>query len=281
MKKPDENLKLMKKAQDASDDDLDTDIVDSIQKRQIHKPISHKANQKETGSTHNPAKTKHKMPTETEDDRKDTKTLTIIIAGFVLIAIIFILVLAFYRPQKEIMTVDDLHAANLEGKLDPELGYVYNGYSFIKFSGIWYSQLSKGDTLYDVTFNNDPRSVEDIPVEGMLSNNFKQGNMLYITFDPDARGTKYITVANAGLSMGLVKAFGYPLKAGCTSNESATCRSAGVITCEDPDKAVIYFKESEETKIILDDNCVTVQGYGPEIVRAKDRLLMRWYGMMD
>jgi hypothetical protein len=115
----------------------------------------------------------------------------------------------------------------------------------------------------------------------MLSSKFDRGNDIYITFDPYAASTKYITVANAGLSLSLAKGFQYNLTAGCTDPESPTCQGTQVITCEDKEKAVIYFKEAEDTKIVLEDNCVTIQGYGPEIVRAKDRLLMRWYGIMD
>jgi hypothetical protein len=216
---------------------------------------------------------------EAGDSPKDTKKLLIgiaIVAGVFIIA--FIIMKSLKPPVK--MTIDELHVANMNGELDPAQAYMYNGFSFVNLGGVWYSQVQKGNSLYDITFNNGPKDVEDIPVEGNLSERFDT-ETLYITFDPAAAGVKFIAQANAGLSMSLAKGFGYNLTAGCTRNESSLCRSTAVITCEDEDKAVIYFKEAEETKIILEDNCVTIQGYGPEIVRAKDRLLMRWYGMME
>ena len=213
------------------------------------------------------------------DDGKDTKKLLIGIAAVMAVFLIILLVSRF-QQQPEMMTLDELHAANIGGELDPEQAYMYNGYSFLNMGGVWYSQIQKGNSVYDVTFNNGPKDVENITVEGQLSERFIN-ETIYITFDPYAAGTKYIAQANAGLSLSLVNGFGYSLIAGCTNNESALCTSTAVITCYDEEKAVIYFKEAQETKVILEDNCVTVQGYGPEMVRAKDRLLMRWYGMMD
>ncbi|NQU79868.1 hypothetical protein HQ545_08945 [Candidatus Woesearchaeota archaeon] len=217
---------------------------------------------------------------ETNDDEGGTKVLFIIIGILVIIVAVFFALVIFNKPSGGLLTIDELHQLNMNGKLEPEEGYIYNGFSFVNLGGIWYSNVQKGNTIYDITFNNGPKDVDDIVVEGVLSSRFNSDE-LYITFDPNATYANYIAVANAGLSMGLVKGFGYQLTAGCTSNQSSTCLSTKVITCEDSDEPVIYFKEDPETKITLNDNCVTVQGLGPEIVRAKDRLLMRWYGIMD
>jgi hypothetical protein len=254
----DEQLHRLKKIQDACDDDLELDIT----KR--HTRAGCGAGQK----------------APKEDTKKDTRNLLILIGVVFAVFIIFFAILALQKHEPVVMTIDEMHAANSRGELDIGQGYVYHGFSFIHFGGLWYSQVQQGDTLYDITFNNDPLSVETVPVEGVLSDRFKQGTV-YITFDPDAYSIKHIAVANAGLSMSLVKGFGLNLTAGCTSNESALCQQTEVISCDDKDKAVIYFKEETETKLILEDNCVTVQGTESGLIRAKDRLLMRWYGIMD
>ncbi|MBU2561321.1 MAG: hypothetical protein KKD17_03410 [Nanoarchaeota archaeon] len=266
-----EQLQRMKRIQDIDDDDLELDIT---KRRRLR--IKDTSDMPAKG-----AKGAEESEGSGADSKQDTKKLLILIAGVLGIFLLVILLLIFYRPGRHVMTVDELHEANLLGELKPSQGYIYNGFSFVNFTGVWYSRVQKGGTTYDITFNNDPKSVEDIPVEGQLSKRFMQGGDLYITFDIDATGTKYITVANAGLSMALIRGFGYNLTASCTSNESSICLRNGVVTCDDKDKAVIYFKEAAEPKISLSDNCVTVQGYGPDMVRAKDRLLMRWYGMMD
>jgi hypothetical protein len=253
----------MKMVQDFEDEDLELDVTKS-------KKV--KAAQQENKGERKPTK---------EEDKKDTRNLLYVIGVVVLIVVIFIAVFVLYKPGPQVVTIDDLHAANLAGELPPEVGYLYNGFSFIKYENLWYSQLARNTTVYDVSFNYDPKSVEDIPVEGKLVRDFVKDKRIYITFDPTGDYLSYVGVANFGLSRSLAWAFGYNMTAGCTKNVTSACQKAGVVLCGDPDKAVIYFKETNETKVILDDTCVTVQGMGPEIVRAKDRLLLRWYGMMD
>lgn len=218
---------------------------------------------------------------EAPDNEHDTKKLLFFIGIVIGIFLLFLLVSKFLNKPEIIMTIDEMHLANTQGTLDPEKGYIYNGFSFVNVGGLWYSQVQSGSNLYDITFNNDPKSVENISVSGKLSDLFARGNNLYITFDPYAVGIKYIAVANAGLSMSLVKGFDYNLTAGCNNNQSPTCSGDKYITCDQKDRGVIYFKESSETKITLEGNCVTIEGSGPDIVKAKDRLLLRWYGVSE
>jgi len=63
---------------------------------------------------------------------------------------------------------------------------MYGGFSFVKFGDLWYSQVRKNNTVYDVTFNYDPKSVENITVDGQLTAAFTKGRHIYITFDPEA-----------------------------------------------------------------------------------------------
>ena len=266
-----DTAKIIKKVQELDDDDTSLDIT---QRKRLHY----------TKKDINQHKNKMDLEAEKEYESKDnstTKNLYLLLAAIAIIFIIFTLVITFYKPTKHVATIDELHEANLAGKLKPADGYVYNGYSFINFAGVWYSRLQKGNSIYDVTFNNGPRDVENITVEGSLTSDFVKDNHIHITFDPTGQYLQYIAVANYGLSRSLAWAFSYNMTAACTKNVTTACINAGVVQCGDPDKAVIYFKEDPETKVVLNSTCVTVQGHGPEIVRGKDRLLMRWYGMMD
>jgi hypothetical protein len=260
-------LARLKKIQDVDDDDAELDVTKRKRLHPRHAPAH--SHEDEEEQQENP-----------ETEKKTTRNLLITIGGILAISLIFWAIATFYNPVKTVPTVDELHELNLAGKLNPSQGYIYNGYSFVNFSGIWYSRVQKGNTTYEISFNNDPRSVEKIPVEGKLSSTFLDGDTIHITFDPDAREAKYITVANAGLSMSLIKGFGYKLVASCTDNESMVCQKNGVVQCGDPGRAVVYFKEDTETKIFLNESCITIQGSGPELVKAKDRLLLDWYGMI-
>lgn len=271
-----EELERLKKIQEADDDDLSLDLLKS---RKMHKV---RAQQSSDDSDTKVIESGGDIPKTESQNKSDTKKLLVLVGTVVVIILIFVALLVL-APEKQLLTIDELHQANLAGNLDSEDGYVYNGFSFIKFEHVWYSQIVKGNTIYDVTFNNGPRNVENITVEGQLGSVFSReyGGNLYITFDSNATSRKYIAVANAGLSLGLAKGFQYNLTAGCTNNESALCQQRGVFVCGDSEKAVIYFKEAKETKVIMNDTCVIIQGTGIDLVRAKDRLLLKWYGMMD
>jgi len=257
----DDHLAQLKKIQDAEDTDMETDVHNHFRKKQHNHPESQdeEAIEKDTG--------------------KDTRNLLIVIGAIVLLFMIFLSIRFIYNPR-QLLTIDELHEANMNGEIKEGQGYIYNGYSFITLGGVWYSRVQKGNTIYDVTFNYDPKTVEGIPVEGTISPDFDKDNDLYITFDTNVTGAKYIAVANSGLSTSLIKGFQYNLTASCTNNESSLCRKTGVVNCGDENRSVIYFKESNITKITLEENCITIQGYGPEIIKAKDRLLMSWYGII-
>ncbi len=216
-----------------------------------------------------------------KDTPKDTRNLILLIGGFIAIVLIIIGVLYFTSQKQGPVTIDGLHEQNLAGELDPEQGYMYNGYSFILYADVWYTQVQKGDILYDVTFNFDPKSVDYIPVEGELTSDFVKDNFIWITFDPLNRNLKYVGVANFGISRSLAVGFGYQLKAACTKNETKACSRAGIVNCGDEGKSVIYLKDAEEARVILAEDCVIVQGQAEELVKAKDRLLLRWYGITE
>jgi hypothetical protein len=52
------------------------------------------------------------------------------------------------------------------------------------------------------------------------------------------------------------------------------------ITCNNTNDPVIYLKLDNETKIVYDRNCITVQGQGEEITKASDKLLYMWLGII-
>jgi hypothetical protein len=259
-------LERLKRIQDIDDDDAELDITKRARFRAVEQ--KEKAADVDEEDRESP-----------EEKKKNTKNLLIVIGFVVLMFLLFYFLVFFGRQEKNVMTVDELHEANLAGRLEPEKGYVYNGYSFVKFGDLWYSRLQKNDTVYDITFNYDPKSVENISVSGQLEGGFKRDGIVHITFDPTGNDLKYVAVSNYGLSRSLARAFGYNITAACTKNITAACQKAGVVLCGEPGNSVIYFKEDDKTEITLKGTCVTVQGRGEEIIRAKDRLLLRWYGV--
>ncbi|MBT7903568.1 hypothetical protein HN587_06920 [Candidatus Woesearchaeota archaeon] len=215
------------------------------------------------------------------DSKKETRKLMVVLSILVLCFVAFVVIRIASVEDPVIKTIDDLHAENLRGELDLELGYMYEGYSFVNFEGMWYTQAKLGNTIYDLVFNHGPKELEHITVEGELDSTFFDDHKFAITFDSNATNLKHIAVANGGFSISLTKAFGYSLEAGCTTHDDLGCQSKPAINCGDENRSVIYFKDATPTKIIYSGKCITLQGQNDEIVKAKDKLLMRWYKLND
>jgi hypothetical protein len=266
---------------DDTDDELDPEdetesqIIISGTKEPLNGAAAKSANEEQTNTDDDQK--------ENNDEEKESKTTRnfLIFVGVILLALGLVFATRFFYGEENItgkvITIDDLHQQNAQGKLPADKGYMYNGYSFVKYNDVWNTQLGKGNTVYDLTFNNDPKSIENISVSGKLDKEYFDDKKLYITFDPIGENLRWIAVANFGFSRSLAVAFNYNLTAGCTTEDN--CPGGRIYTCDDEDKSVVYFKDGGETAVIYDDNCVIIQGEGEEIVRAKDRLLMRWYGI--
>ena len=211
------------------------------------------------------------------------KVLIIGIVFIILLIAIFFSVRYFYKPK--VLTVDELNKENVQGKLGSEDGYMYNGvYSFVKSSGLWFFQLKSpsGKVLYNIPLHFGPKELEDIEIEGRVSKLFDSSHEVYITFDTSATELQYTALAVGELDQSLLTAFAKLPISACDKNETEACSNRPIITCENTNNTpVIYFKSNDTTKIIYRDNCAIVQGRGIEQVRAVDRMLLQWYGVMD
>jgi len=219
-----------------------------------------------------------------EKEKKISDKVLIISVAVIIIIIALILGLKFLPKEKtQPKTIDDLHLLNLEGKLKPEQGYIYNQYSFVFANGLWYTQLQtiSGTTLFNIPLHYAPKDLEDIPIEGEFNSTlFNSERGIYITFDPLGQNLNYVALAVGEFDQNIIKAFNKVPIAACDKNETNACKTRPIITCNNTNKPVLYLQQKTETKVIYDNNCMIVQGIGPDIVRAVDRLLLKLYGIM-
>jgi hypothetical protein len=226
-----------------------------------------------------PAKAGQKSSSQKGSD----KTARIIMWVMIFFVVVFGFVLWLkYGPGSSNPAV--LYENVLKGKETAD-SYMYNGFVFVRDNNLWYSKLQKGSTVYNVPFHYGPREVENISISGnpiafgrtVID---EYGGGLYITFDPTAPDLKYVALANGELSFNTVKTFGFTPVAGCTKNETQGCIGAPIVSCETTDAPVIYLTQEGDAGIFQSGNCLVVQGRGNDLVRAADRLLYLWYGIM-
>ncbi|MEA3430430.1 MAG: hypothetical protein U9R08_04110 [Nanoarchaeota archaeon] len=161
--------------------------------------------------------------------------------------------------------------------------YSYNGFDFSQGNDeLWYTYIKiDPKTEYYVRLHHGPVELESIPIEGDIDESFKNVNKVYLSFNPEGEYLNYITLSTGEIGTNFVKAFRISLEGACTVNKTKSCEDRPIITCDTTDKPAIVFKESEETKVIMENNCITIQGEGEEIVKASERLLYYLYGVMQ
>ncbi len=234
-------------------------------------------------------KERQKMP-DFQKDRDIPSTGRNLFILFLVIAGIFVLSFGSFTLYNKlsgagVISIDDLHKENLGGNLDDEEGYVYNGYSFVFADGLWWTEMDKFGTLLKVPLHFGPKEVEKISTNGTLDSSFNEGEEIYLAIDPTV-ADKYYTLALSELSFNVVKGLDRMPVGSCTK-ENWACENRTVISCdseaasESKGKDVIELALGNETVIEASGSCIKVTGSGYDLVKAVDRLLYQWYGIMN
>jgi len=215
--------------------------------------------------------------------RKESKTLLITISVIILIFAGFFIGKSLQKPK--IVTLDDMHKMTLEGK-ESENNFLYNGYSFVKAQGLWYTRVQAGNKLYNIPLHFNPREVEDVPIIGDVRNYlavtyYTHNKSVYITFDPTQAGLQYVALANGEFSVNVAKTINLNLTASCTKNITEACQEVPIITCNNTKKPVIFFYPVGKPSVIVNGNCLVLTGEGKELTKSVDRLLFNWYDILE
>ena len=212
----------------------------------------------------------------------DTKSIFILVGVTLAIFIVAISGFTFYNnlTSANVVSIDQLHGENLNNKLDEEVGYVYNGFSFVKVDGLWWTELNKFGTRLKVPLHFAPRELEDIPIKGKFNEKFNEGDSVYVAIDPNVI-SKYYTLSISELSFNLVKGMERTPVGSCTE-ENEACEDRDIINCETANgKPVIELSYTENTGIEFIDTCIKISGTNYDIVKSVNRLLYTWYGIME
>ncbi|MBU1704276.1 MAG: hypothetical protein KJ922_02845, partial [Nanoarchaeota archaeon] len=209
---------------------------------------------------------------------------TLVIAILVIIGLFSAFFLVFWYTDKadDPKTIQEMHELNLKGKLDKDEGYVYNGFSFVNVSGMWFTQVQRfrSTDLYNVQFHYSPEDVESIPVVGDVDN-FKDYNGTYIAFDPTSEDYMHTALAAGELSINLATVFKMLPIAACTKNTTEVCYTRPIVSCMDSDKPIILFDHADKPAVIRENEaCIRITGNGTDLVKGVDRLFFQWFEIM-
>jgi hypothetical protein len=223
---------------------------------------------------------------ESKYEGSDTKN-TLILLG-VLIGVFLITIGGFMLYNKymgePVLTLEDLHQKNLEGGLDEDEGYIYNGFSVVLMDKLWWSEIKVMNETIAVPLHFGPKDVEEVKISGTLDKeNFNKGQKIYIAINPEVESPHY-TLATSELAHNIAQGVMRVPEAACTKEDLA-CENRTIISCENNsgNLPVIELAGSldNETKIEYSGSCIKLSGNEYEIVKATDRILYKWYKVMD
>ncbi len=200
-----------------------------------------------------------------------------------IIAILLVLVFGWRLvfPTEPAYSLDELHELNLAGDLDPQRGYVYEGFSFVNFEDRWFTRFMRPNTtkVFDVELRFGPREAENVSLVGDPVPFIKENtqNATYVTFDPLQENLSFVALAAADVTTALNKIFFISAYPACTQNKTGTCHTLPTVTCTDG-LPVILLRDALTPSVVVNGSCIIVEGKNMELVRAADRLLLEWYG---
>ncbi len=190
-------------------------------------------------------------------------TLVLIVA----VIILFFAAQKFYSRQPDYETV------------------TYNNWEFTKVADTWWFEWQKGEKLFTVPLRFNPYEAEEVPIEGSLNSGlFNAQNYVYITFDlsdETSQDLSILALASTELTQNMATAIERSPVAACTGDENDACAERPIKTCDNTNEPVIHLNEGGESKITLNGNCIIVEGEGFGLVKAVDRLLYQWYGIIE
>ena len=228
------------------------------------------------------------MEKDKNDKKKKAKNKipekTLILAFVTLALILAVIFNLKYIMKSEPKTLEELHELNMQGKLNQDEGYVYNGLSFVKFSDMWYTSVKSpsGRKVFNLAMRYGPKELETLAIKGTLNDSlFNTNPNYYVTFNPLGTDFSHVAAAVNDFNQHMINAFNkYPIPA-CDKNETDACSDRPVVNCTNTDKPVFYVQEAQELNIQYLDNCILIQGNGFDLVKGVDRVVMDFYGIMD
>lgn len=199
-----------------------------------------------------------------ESKPSSTKQILIVIA--ILAFIVVFTIFAYERFLKPVPVVED------------EV-YEWNNYEFRKSGELWITEIQVGEKLIVMPLHYTPHDARSVYIGGLLNESFNEGP-IYITFDPTEENLTYVALATAELSINLAQGINRELIAACALNVTEACAHRPIVDCDSEDKSVIYLMHGPTPFVQFEQNCIIITGEGDYLVRAVDKLLYYWYGML-
>lgn len=239
-----------------------------------------KKSNKKTKKT-NSSKNIEKEPEKKKKEESNTKFFVWISIIVIAALAVFIIAYNITSNAKKITPEKVL----LEG-IDTDEAFVYGGYPFIKQDDVWTTHIEVNGELFFIERQFSPREVENMFIN-YSPNNFsaalKKYRRVFVSIDPEDEGAQYLGTVGASIILSLKQVYGVTVIPACTKN-STECVNRPIANCEEapgPGYPVIMLNYEETPQIHYYGNCLDLRGSGEDLIKAGDRVIYGWYGIMN
>ncbi len=202
-----------------------------------------------------------------------------VIAVVALGIIIFFVARAAISSYNSAPTPEDVLLDNL----DQENAFTYNGFPFVKEDNTWKTQIEIDGQVFDILREYSPRELENIQIDyqpNSFSELLKKQRRVYFAFDPDAPGASYAATVGISMARSLKEVYGVAMIPACTVNLTV-CQGRPIVDCNSTESAVIQVTPESQTSITYRKNCLDIRGSETELIKAGDKVIYGWYGIME
>jgi hypothetical protein len=177
--------------------------------------------------------------------------------------------------------------------------YYFNGFLFEKTGPVWYTQIQKGEELFDIPMHFGPKELTFINISNETSSKMKwffneliprypeskTGFYLsYLTFDP-YDNLSSVSLSATEISMKLLQTSRIKMIAACTDNSTGTgCEGRIKVTCDATDFPTVFIDQNEELNVPnvrIEEKCMIIEGKNSDLIKITDRVLYQFFGIMN
>lgn len=150
------------------------------------------------------------------------------------------------------------------GKDDEEGAYDYNGIKFMPTTEGWLAYLKDGRQVYIMT---NPAELVNLTISEVSPSLLNSLQKLYISYNPEEKVRAALVDFTREIKLTP------PIIPSCTV-DVPQCAELPLKTCNDTDDyvGVIVFKESNETAVSMNNNCLTIEG--KDLLKTVDKLIL-------
>jgi len=226
------------------------------------------------------AKPKH-LPVS-ESDRKKAKLIAIVAAAVIVLFVASFISFKLLNKPEVIQTDNGIITIYNKNY------YTYNGFEFRYSDKLWVTQIYEPGkkNLYTVPLHFGPKDLLDVQVDKQMISFLDEMRLfrgpdnrsaVFVTYDPEVNSS-FVTLSYYELSQNLRDTLQIKTLPTLTK-ESDAVENETVKICNGKEP-VIYLRYLNPAYVYYTKNCLVIQGEESEMIKAVDRALLQFYGIM-